>query len=45
MEELEVNDGVAWLTLNRPKSLNALDLVSVRELSAHLEQLREISNL
>ncbi len=42
MVELEVNDGVAWLTLNRPKSLNALDLVSVRELSAHLEQLREM---
>ncbi|HEX5414586.1 MAG TPA: enoyl-CoA hydratase/isomerase family protein [Chloroflexota bacterium] len=41
MVELEVSDGVAWLTLNRPAKLNALDRTSVRELTAHLRRLSE----
>jgi len=40
MVELDVNDGIAWLTLNRPEVLNALDLASVRILSDHLKDLR-----
>ena len=37
MTELEVRDAVAWLRLNRPKTLNALD----RELTAAIEQAVE----
>ena len=32
---LTVEDGIAWLTLNRPEVLNAMDLGSVRALAAH----------
>lgn len=41
MVELSVFDGIAWLTLNRPEVLNALDRASVRELAAHLRALGE----
>lgn len=41
MVDLQISSGVAWLTLNRPAKLNALDLTSVRELAAHLRALRE----
>ena len=30
MVDLTVENGIAWLTLNRPKVLNVLDLKSVR---------------
>lgn len=39
--DLEIVTGVAWLTLNRPAKLNALDRTTVRELAAHLTALRE----
>lgn len=41
MVELSVTDGVAYLTLNRPEKLNALDRVSVRQLAAYLRELRQ----
>jgi enoyl-CoA hydratase len=34
-------DGVAWLTLNRPEKLNALDRPTVRALTTVLDDLRE----
>ena len=37
--ELEVSDGVAWLTLNRPEVLNALDRETVREFAARIQEL------
>lgn len=37
--DLEVSAGVAWLTLNRPAVLNALDRESVRELAARIREL------
>ena len=37
--ELEAQDGVAWLRLNRPEALNALDLPHTRELNDRLEEL------
>jgi enoyl-CoA hydratase/carnithine racemase len=40
LPDLTVVDGVAWLTLNRPAVLNALDLASVRALAAMLAELR-----
>jgi enoyl-CoA hydratase/carnithine racemase len=36
---LDVTDKVAWLTLNRPEKLNALDRATVRELVALLDEL------
>ena len=41
MISLTVEDGIAWLTLNRPEVLNAMDLGSVRALAAHLAGIRE----
>lgn len=38
---LEVGDGVATLTLNRPEQMNSLDWVTVKELRAMLERLEE----
>lgn len=37
--DLRIQDGIAWLTLNRPEVLNALDRAAVRELSAHLQSI------
>lgn len=33
----EINEGAAWITLNRPENRNALSAVLVNELSAHLQ--------
>ena len=41
MIDLSIKDKVAWLTLNRPDKLNALDRVTVRQLDNHLRVLRE----
>lgn len=41
MIDLEIRDSIAWLTLNRPAKLNALDRASVRALGTHLAALRE----
>lgn len=45
MVDLEIASGVAWLTLNRPAKLNALDRLSVRALAAHLQALRDRSDV
>jgi enoyl-CoA hydratase len=37
---LAVEDGIAWLTLNRPESLNAIDRTTARQYVAHVEALR-----
>jgi enoyl-CoA hydratase/carnithine racemase len=37
--ELSVADGIAWITLNRPEKLNALDRAMVRELAAGLDEI------
>jgi enoyl-CoA hydratase/carnithine racemase len=39
--ELTVADGIAWLTLNRPEKLNALDRATVRALAEALDVVRE----
>jgi enoyl-CoA hydratase/carnithine racemase len=36
---LEINDRVAWMRLNRPEALNALDQTTVDQLDAHLGEL------
>ncbi len=41
MIDLTIENGIAWLTLNRPEVLNAMDLGSVRALAAHLEGMHE----
>ena len=41
MIDLTVDNGIAWLTLNRPEVLNAMDLESVRAFRAHLEGIRD----
>ncbi len=38
---LSVNDGIAWLVLNRPQVLNALNQAIVQEYAAHVLALRE----
>jgi enoyl-CoA hydratase len=38
---LSVSDGIAWLVLNRPQVLNALDQAIVQEYAAHVLTLRE----
>lgn len=37
--DFEVTGGVAWLTLNRPEVLNALDRETVREFAARIREL------
>ena len=39
--QLSIRDGVAWLTLNRPQVLNALDREMVRRYTEILNQIRE----
>jgi enoyl-CoA hydratase/carnithine racemase len=39
--ELAIADGIAWLTLNRPEKLNALDRPTIRTLAASLDEVRE----
>ncbi|MBI3943343.1 MAG: enoyl-CoA hydratase/isomerase family protein [Chloroflexi bacterium] len=41
MVELSVEDGIAWLTLNRPQVLNALDRTTVQQYKEHLIELRQ----
>jgi enoyl-CoA hydratase len=36
---LEENDGLAWLTINRPDKLNSLNVEVFKELLAHVERL------
>lgn len=40
MIDLRIENGIAWLTLNRPEVLNAMDLDSVRAFGAHLDGIR-----
>jgi enoyl-CoA hydratase len=39
--ELAIADGIAWLTLNRPEKLNALDWPTIRALADALDEVRE----
>lgn len=41
MIDLTVDNGIAWLTLNRPEVLNAMDLESVRAFRTRLEGIRD----
>jgi enoyl-CoA hydratase len=43
--DVTIADGVAWLTLNRPEKLNALDRSTVRALATALDELRERSDV
>jgi enoyl-CoA hydratase/carnithine racemase len=43
--DFEVSDGVAWLTLNRPTVLNALDLATVRRFAACVDEIRVRSDV
>lgn len=38
--ELRVHEGIAWLGLNRPQSLNALNLASIEQFAAHVRSLK-----
>ena len=40
MVDLSVEDGVAWLTLNRPEALNAINKQSAQQFASHAEELR-----
>lgn len=42
---LEIADGIALLTINRPEVRNALDLATVNEMHAALDRLREQSGV
>ncbi|MGH2460742.1 MAG: enoyl-CoA hydratase/isomerase family protein [Chloroflexota bacterium] len=42
---LELSDRVAWLTLNRPEVLNALDRASVGEFAARIHELGECDDV
>jgi enoyl-CoA hydratase/carnithine racemase len=39
--DLEVREGVAWLTINRQDKLNALNLVAVQEMGDQLRSIRQ----
>lgn len=41
MVELSIRDRVAWLTLQRPQVLNALDRATVHQFAGHVEALRK----
>ena len=41
----EINDGAAWITLNRPENRNALSAILVNELYAHLINANENSEV
>lgn len=43
--QLEKSDGIAWLTLNRPESRNALSLSVMEEMIAILQQLKTDSEI
>ena len=45
MIELTIEKGIAWLTLNRPEVLNALDLTSVRQYGTRLLELKNRSDV
>ena len=38
--QYEVRDGIAWITLNRPKVMNAINFQMLREVDACLNDLR-----
>jgi enoyl-CoA hydratase/carnithine racemase len=39
--DFDVREGVAWLTINRPDKLNALNLATVRAMENHLRDIRQ----
>ncbi|WP_333814442.1 enoyl-CoA hydratase/isomerase family protein [Tabrizicola sp.] len=38
--DCEIRDGVGWLTINRPKKINALSSTVVRELTGHVRDMQ-----
>lgn len=40
MVDLSVEDGIAWLTLNRPEALNAINIQGAQQFASHAEELR-----